>query len=70
MKYLIIYFNSIKVQLRHFISLHTNNVAKFQFHKGTIKTLTSRMLFVKTKNFNSIKVQLRLRHHEGRDLLT
>ena len=33
------HFNSIKVQLRHSGFKVKRNVVKFQFHKGTIKTL-------------------------------
>ena len=58
--YLILYFNSIKVQLKLAgckieVSLHG-----FQFHKGTIKTALPIEDEAKPLYFNSIKVQLKL----------
>ena len=35
----VIYFNSIKVQLRRTVAILALVIWKFQFHKGTIKTL-------------------------------
>jgi hypothetical protein len=37
------------------------NVYKFQFHKGTIRTEKDNADFQSRLNFNSIKVQLRLK---------
>ena len=34
----VVYFNSIKVRLKHFIPQRLKYRPKFQFHKGTIKT--------------------------------
>ena len=39
-------------------------VIRFQFHKGTIKTYSEFSEFARLTNFNSIKVQLRLRKRE------
>ena len=36
---LLIYFNSIKVQLKQQPKMHKYYVPQFQFHKGTIKTI-------------------------------
>ena len=33
------HFNSIKVRLKHFMGMSKENPLKFQFHKGTIKTV-------------------------------
>ena len=52
-------FNSIKVQLRRAQASQGAAFRRFQFHKGTIKTVH----FIQNKTafyyFNSIKVQLR-----------
>ena len=55
----ILYFNSIKVQLKPLRSLTTLTSQKFQFHKGTIKTLLLRLKNLAIRYFNSIKVQLK-----------
>ena len=55
------YFNSIKVRLEHAIR-HTHDIpAKFQFHKGTIRTTEIEHKLVIFLHFNSIKVRLELR---------
>ena len=56
-------FNSIKVRLKLKLDLDENEIKRFQFHKGTIKTffMLSR-IFVDCPDFNSIKV--RLKRHE------
>ena len=59
MKYLIIYFNSIKVQLRQQVYPAWASFMSFQFHKGTIKTPCRSMSIKIVSYFNSIKVQLR-----------
>ena len=38
-----------------------NYVYKFQFHKGTIKTILTSLSLLWLINFNSIKVRLKLR---------
>ena len=54
------HFNSIKVRLRRRTRSEATTRPLFQFHKGTIKTLfTDNTIFI-DKNFNSIKVRLRL----------
>ena len=35
------------------------SVTKFQFHKGTIKTVDMKTKLVELRNFNSIKVRLK-----------
>ena len=53
------YFNSIKVRLRPSPS-HALTISRpFQFHKGSIKTLATRLLPCFLTHFNSIKVRLR-----------
>ncbi len=57
-----LYFNSIKVRLKHGVGREFVNVEhEFQFHKGTIKTLLDALIYPANRNFNSIKV--RLKHH-------
>ena len=52
-------FNSIKVQLElSFYASAFRDIAEFQFHKGTIRTLMSQLKKLIIRNFNSIKVQL------------
>ena len=34
----LLYFNSIKVQLKHVVAMTSSNSGQFQFHKGAIKT--------------------------------
>ena len=53
------YFNSIKVQLKHKTRVSTLTDKLFQFHKGTIKTLSFLNLLFYLLHFNSIKVQLK-----------
>ena len=55
------YFNSIKVQLRLVFKRSYTKRVIFQFHKGTIKTEAKEDCCTAEPNFNSIKVQLRLR---------
>ena len=52
-------FNSIKVQLRQTAVFLDLCFERFQFHKGTIKTITANASTAKKVYFNSIKVQLR-----------
>ena len=51
-------FNSIKVQLEQGNSGTGNSSGAFQFHKGTIRTFSEKVLKLTTSYFNSIKVQL------------
>ena len=54
------YFNSIKVRLKlSSISALNNYTSLFQFHKGTIKTMSLPIKMVLVLNFNSIKVRLK-----------
>ena len=53
-----LYFNSIKVQLELSASQDCSSSSQFQFHKGTIRTLSSLDLPPFLNYFNSIKVQL------------
>ena len=58
--YPLLYFNSIKVQLKLPIIQKLTLSAVFQFHKGTIKTEESYSIGTEADfNFNSIKVQLK-----------
>ena len=53
-------FNSIKVQLKQ-VSINSKGMKLlFQFHKGTIKTSFRANLDTLERDFNSIKVQLKL----------
>ena len=54
----ILYFNSIKVQLELATPKAPPTTAPFQFHKGTIRTRYSRAAKLLMAYFNSIKVQL------------
>ena len=54
------HFNSIKVQLKQITQSFVFSVAKFQFHKGTIKADRRGKGYFAMNNFNSIKVQLKL----------
>ena len=55
------YFNSIKVRLELKLSTDTTAVlAQFQFHKGTIRTITGFLEAKWNGYFNSIKVRLEL----------
>ena len=56
---MVCYFNSIKVRLRLEDAGYNAQLAKFQFHKGSIKTKSGNSPRVKSINFNSIKVRLR-----------
>ena len=58
--YIILNFNSIKVRLKHNVDNGRINVLSFQFHKGTIKTTTTKFASATNFNFNSIKVRLKL----------
>ena len=51
-------FNSIKVRLEPERSQLPLKLFRFQFHKGTIRTLFTRLKRAKEGNFNSIKVRL------------
>ena len=53
------YFNSIKVRLKRMMLLLLFAYMLFQFHKGTIKTVTRLILHDFLMNFNSIKVRLK-----------
>ena len=55
-----IHFNSIKVQLERMTKHYIDEIPLFQFHKGTIRTLTTADSVAIETNFNSIKVQLEL----------
>ena len=57
------YFNSIKVQLEHAMASLNYAQEKFQFHKGTIRTIFLLMLPMLCCYFNSIKVQLEHQVH-------
>ena len=52
-------FNSITVQLRQLDACKQFSHSKFQFHNGTIKTLSSTLATCMKARFNSITVQLR-----------
>ncbi|EIY59744.1 hypothetical protein HMPREF1071_03223 [Bacteroides salyersiae CL02T12C01] len=52
-------FNSITVQLRLMKEKETILKSTFQFHNGTIKTLSSTLATCMKARFNSITVQLR-----------
>ena len=88
-RYIIIYFNSIKVRLklycesvipsdRNFNSIKVRlklskiiqilEFIKFQFHKGTIKTVHEQCNGFCLYDFNSIKVRLKPRHHHITDI--
>ena len=54
------HFNSIKVQLELMQEPDLIRSLRFQFHKGTIRTLSLDLAKVLLLNFNSIKVQLEL----------
>ena len=58
--FLLDHFNSIKVQLELFAVVITSPILIFQFHKGTIRTLTGAGKPFVIVYFNSIKVQLEL----------
>ena len=58
MRLLLGYFNSIKVQLEPSRPIQYPERVKFQFHKGTIRTLPPSSHIRSKPNFNSIKVQL------------
>ena len=61
------HFNSIKVQLELFNPLNGSiSATKFQFHKGTIRTLDFIKFILKFAYFNSIKVQLEHCYQIGR----
>ena len=53
------YFNFIKKQLSRLFGLHAEFLRKFQFHKGTIKTIFCSNAVILLSDFNSIKVQLK-----------
>ena len=59
-KQLLLYFNSIKVRLKHNLACSFVRPLLFQFHKGTIKTLLLPLCSSLSTNFNSIKVRLKL----------
>ena len=53
-------FNSITVQLRQVYNMMNRiAISEFQFHNGTIKTLSSTLATCMKARFNSITVQLR-----------
>ena len=56
----VMYFNSIKVQLELVEGSRRLFDLLFQFHKGTIRTTIRLEKSAESKNFNSIKVQLEL----------
>ena len=53
------HFNSIKVQLKLYMTVIAELEKQFQFHKGTIKTLPLSSVELYSRHFNSIKVQLK-----------
>ena len=54
-------FNSIKVRLEPKpVRDAINKLQKFQFHKGTIRTVSKIFAYLGILNFNSIKVRLEL----------
>ena len=53
-------FNSIKVRLKPKQQAKNQEIRKFQFHKGTIKTCFFHLLSRLLNYFNSIKVRLKL----------
>ena len=53
------YFNSIKVRLKQNVKICTYTSRRFQFHKGTIKTVALHGQRQQYSNFNSIKVRLK-----------
>ena len=56
---LLCYFNSIKVRLEPSAGSAVEGASdRFQFHKGTIRTILINWVFIKYLNFNSIKVRL------------
>ena len=52
------HFNSIKVRLEHSDGTKDTDKFIFQFHKGTIRTLSDHFNKLSLVNFNSIKVRL------------
>ena len=52
-------FNSIKVRLKPKQQAKNQEIRKFQFHKGTIKTCFFHLLSRLLNYFNSIKVRLK-----------
>ena len=60
------HFNSIKVRLEHlFFGLFQFFPVKFQFHKGTIRTIGFAEKAFKNYHFNSIKVRLEQPKHDS-----
>ena len=57
---LVLYFNSIKVQLEPVSDTESYPLNVFQFHKGTIRTYHANCTSTSLWHFNSIKVQLEL----------
>ena len=51
-------FNSIKVRLEPYAGKGLGFNKRFQFHKGTIRTVKLVMVHTRFRNFNSIKVRL------------
>ena len=61
MRMLLRNFNSIKVRLeQRDLILNGSGLAKFQFHKGTIRTKYRSAFTYRRSDFNSIKVRLEL----------
>ena len=58
LKFLHIYFNSIKVRLELSKCTALGSAGAFQFHKGTIRTMMKERAEYPRYNFNSIKVRL------------
>ena len=59
-------FNSIKVRLEPNAFAKKVDIDPFQFHKGAIRTLKTKVRYDKRLNFNSIKVRLELYFvHDG-----
>ena len=54
------YFNSMKVRLEQSELANNDAVSKFQFHEGTIGTLSGRFAEISDRHFNSMKVRLEL----------
>ena len=59
-------FNSIKVRLKPVSRVKKRLIARFQFHKGTIKTRYEERKFQGRQNFNSIKVRLKPKTLSGK----
>ena len=68
LRFHVLHFNSIKVQLKQLILFIVMLLVLFQFHKGTIKTKLLTEILVIITYFNSIKVQLKQQNLEEKYL--